>query len=70
MKSNSSIEATHINKYSQLISKKYDLDIDKATKLAIEAVSAYEAHGGSSSDYDGMIKVINVVVKSWIDQEK
>jgi hypothetical protein len=69
LKSNSSIEDTLIIKYSQLISKKFDIDTDKATKLAIEAVSAYEAHGGCSNDYDGMMKVINVVVRSWINKE-
>ncbi len=55
-----------IQKYSDIIVNKYNLSNEQALKIAIDAMNAYESHGGTADDFDGMMEVINIVVGSWV----
>jgi hypothetical protein len=58
-----------LNKTKVLIQEKYLVSEESAIKYAKWALDALVSHGGSPNDFSSVIKVIEVVVKSWIDEE-
>jgi len=63
----SALDNELVIKYKIKIMSKYHLDSNHAENLAIEAIHGLESHGGSVSDEVSMNRVIDVVVKSWIE---
>lgn len=53
-----------------LIKDKYPVGDNTALKYANMALNALESHGGSVTDFPSIIRVIDVVVKSWLEKGK
>jgi hypothetical protein len=51
---------------TSIIQREFNLDVDLASKLAEDALSQIEAHGGNPEDMDEVRSVISVVVSKWI----
>jgi len=58
-----------LSKTTKLIQDKYSVDAKSALKYAELALSVLESHGGTSTDFPGVIKVVDVVVKSWLEND-
>lgn len=57
-------------KTMELIKNKYSIDEYTALKYAKMALAALESHGGDRTDFFSVAKVVDVVVKSWIEMDK
>lgn len=57
-------------KTMDLIKNKYSLDEYTALKYAKMALDALESHGGDRTDFFSVSKVVDVVVKSWIETDR
>lgn len=54
----------------QLIKDKYSVSEDTAWKYAKLALDALESHGGTRTDFNSVIEIVDVVVKSWLESDK
>jgi hypothetical protein len=52
-----------------LIKNKYSVDENTAMKYSKMALESLESHGGTSADFLSIIKVVDVVVKSWMEDD-
>lgn len=53
----------------QVIKNKYSVSDDIALKYAHMTLNALESHGGSREDFYATLKVVDVVVKSWLESD-
>lgn len=58
-----------LSKTTKLIQDKYSVDDDSALKYSELALSALESHGGTSTNFPSIIKAVDVVVKSWLEND-
>ena len=63
------MDDNYIVRTMELIKDKYAVDEFIASKYAKMAVDALESHGGSKTDFSSVIKVVKVVVKSWLKHD-
>jgi hypothetical protein len=54
-------------KASLLVAEKFHIPTDYADRLATAALNGIDSKGGDPEDWDTIVKVIDVVVKSWIE---
>lgn len=59
-----------ISKTMELIKTKYSVSDDIAWKYAEKALDSLESHGGTRTDFSSVIKVVEVVVKDWLENER
>ncbi len=52
------------------IKKQYDISDEKAYSFAKDAIKQIRAHGGNPHNKEETNKVIEVVVKSWVERYK
>jgi hypothetical protein len=55
-------------KASLLIAEKFEVASDYADRLAVAALNGIDSHGGNPVDWETIVKTVDVVVKSWIEQ--
>jgi hypothetical protein len=54
-------------KASLLIAEKFHVSIDYSNRLATAALNGIASKGGDPEDWDTIVRVVDVVVKSWIE---
>ena len=51
---------------TNIIQREFNIDVELASKLAEDALSQIDAHGGNPEDMDEVRSVISVVVSKWV----
>lgn len=59
-----------ILKTKELIKSKYGVSETIALKYAKMALDSFESHGGVRTDFSGVIKIVDNVVKSWLKDRR
>ena len=56
------------DKASLLITEKFNVASDYADRLAVAALNGIDSHGGNPADWETIVKTVDVVVKSSVEQ--
>ncbi len=58
-----------LKKTKILIQEKYLVNEENSIRYAELALDGLFSHGGNPNDYSSVVKAVDVVVQSWIDEE-
>lgn len=59
-----------VNIAKNIIIQRFSISDELAEQYAIQAIEALISHGGDPKNFESIISVIEVVVKSWIEEDK